>query len=534
MAQQTINIGTSANDGTGDPLRTAFNKINANFSELYGSTAEANDLKEDTSPQLGGDLDVNGHKIISARSNESIRLDAAGTGTIELLSNTNVTGSITATGDITATGNIFANGNINLGNASGDQTKVTGVFEADQLQIDGTTLTSTVTNGAVTIQGNGTGGVNVADITINDNTITTSSSNANLELKASGSGDVLVGAVRVHGTTLSSDDSTKVTIAEAVDITGALKVGSGASVTTILDEDNMATNSATALATQQSIKAYADTKSVLTGSTDNTITTVTGANAIQGEANLTFDGSTLAVTGSASVSGTLTTADITTTGTHTITGTLAAEGITIKDNKITTNASNSILEIGANGTGTIDVQNAMTTLGQTVTGTVAITGRLDVDNVAINSNGIAATNSNGGLNINANGTGTVSIGAPTTSIEGNATVGTDLFVNRNIEMGQEGHIQKINSNEDLKITTIGTGLVQCNDVGFTGNKVTSINTNDDLQLDANGTGVLDIRTATQATVGSAGGASALPGQPTGYIKIKIGGTMRVIPFYDES
>ena len=35
----------------------------------------------------------------------------------------------------------------------------------------------------------------------------------------------------------------------------------------------------------------------LTGSTNNTITTVTGASAIQGEANLTFDGSTLAVTG---------------------------------------------------------------------------------------------------------------------------------------------------------------------------------------------------------------------------------------------
>tara|TARA_R100001530_G_scaffold47000_1_gene35323 strand:+ start:2745 stop:3767 length:1023 start_codon:yes stop_codon:yes gene_type:complete len=34
----------------------------------------------------------------------------------------------------------------------------------------------------------------------------------------------------------------------------------------------------------------------LTGSTDNTITTVTGANAIQGEANLTFDGNKLSVT----------------------------------------------------------------------------------------------------------------------------------------------------------------------------------------------------------------------------------------------
>ena len=35
----------------------------------------------------------------------------------------------------------------------------------------------------------------------------------------------------------------------------------------------------------------------LTGSTNNQITTVTGANAIQGEANLTFDGSTFAATG---------------------------------------------------------------------------------------------------------------------------------------------------------------------------------------------------------------------------------------------
>jgi hypothetical protein len=35
MAQQIINIGTTANDGTGDPLRTAFDKCNDNFTELY-------------------------------------------------------------------------------------------------------------------------------------------------------------------------------------------------------------------------------------------------------------------------------------------------------------------------------------------------------------------------------------------------------------------------------------------------------------------------------------------------------------------
>ena len=35
MAKQTINIGTSANDGTGDPLRSAMDKANDNFTELY-------------------------------------------------------------------------------------------------------------------------------------------------------------------------------------------------------------------------------------------------------------------------------------------------------------------------------------------------------------------------------------------------------------------------------------------------------------------------------------------------------------------
>lgn len=37
MAMQTINVGAAGNDGTGDPLRTAYQKANANFSELYGA-----------------------------------------------------------------------------------------------------------------------------------------------------------------------------------------------------------------------------------------------------------------------------------------------------------------------------------------------------------------------------------------------------------------------------------------------------------------------------------------------------------------
>ena len=35
MAKQAIGIGTTANDGTGDPLRTAMDKTNDNFNEVY-------------------------------------------------------------------------------------------------------------------------------------------------------------------------------------------------------------------------------------------------------------------------------------------------------------------------------------------------------------------------------------------------------------------------------------------------------------------------------------------------------------------
>lgn len=39
MAKQTINIGTRANDGSGDTIRVSFGKTNNNFTELYSTAA---------------------------------------------------------------------------------------------------------------------------------------------------------------------------------------------------------------------------------------------------------------------------------------------------------------------------------------------------------------------------------------------------------------------------------------------------------------------------------------------------------------
>lgn len=52
MAKQTINIGTGPNTKTGDPLRTAFTKINQNFTELY--SADAADVQIPSQTNNGG------------------------------------------------------------------------------------------------------------------------------------------------------------------------------------------------------------------------------------------------------------------------------------------------------------------------------------------------------------------------------------------------------------------------------------------------------------------------------------------------
>jgi len=45
MTRQNINIGINANDGTGDDLRSAMQKVNDNFAELYSATTPVSKTK---------------------------------------------------------------------------------------------------------------------------------------------------------------------------------------------------------------------------------------------------------------------------------------------------------------------------------------------------------------------------------------------------------------------------------------------------------------------------------------------------------
>lgn len=67
MAKKTINIGSSANAGNGDPLRVAFNKINDNFNELYtltgGTAGQLTEIAQDYAAAMVTNGDHNGVSV---------------------------------------------------------------------------------------------------------------------------------------------------------------------------------------------------------------------------------------------------------------------------------------------------------------------------------------------------------------------------------------------------------------------------------------------------------------------------------------
>ena len=86
----------------------------------------------------------------------------------------------------------------------------------------------------------------------------------------------------------------------------------------------------------------------LTGSTNNTVVTVTGANALNGEANLTFDGATLGVAGSITTSGDA--GDISTQTINIDSGSATISGL----------RSNEDLILKASGTGNVVIDDTLT------------------------------------------------------------------------------------------------------------------------------------------------------------------------------
>lgn len=108
MAKQTINIGTTPNDGTGDALRNAFTKVNENFTEVYDG--KQNNLVSGTNIKTINSTSILGSGNISVQA--TLTNPITGTGTANKIAKFNGTTTL-------ADSTIFDNGtNIGIGTTS--------------------------------------------------------------------------------------------------------------------------------------------------------------------------------------------------------------------------------------------------------------------------------------------------------------------------------------------------------------------------------------------------------------------------------
>ena len=510
MARQNINIGSSANDGTGDPLRTAFDKINDNFVELYGSDNDIN--------TLDANLDVSTFAITTGVTNGDITVTPNGTGSIKL-------------------GAMKFNGTT----ISSDDSTIININEG--LVVDGTASVS----GATTLSGTlsvGTSlalatGATVTGILDEDNMVSDSATQLATQQSIKAYVDSQVTAQDLDlagdsGTGAVDLDSQSLTIAGGTGLTSV----AGSQTVTLNIDSTVATLTGSQTLTNKILTAPTINAATMTGTVtvdsismaDNTITT----NASNADLELDASGTgQIRIIPNATVVGTLSTANVITTGDTTISGSLTTGTFNIGDlnidasGKITTD-TNGDVNIDPSGTGAVVINSNITH-----TGTQTTTGEVNVDNLNINGNTITATNTNGGVTITPDGNGTVTLNGNFVAVP-NELSAEKIAVANTLFMGANAKISAEVTGQDIVLETNGSGSVVVDQVSITDNKITTHVSNADLQLDTDGTGFLDIRTDTQTTVGSAGGGDALPATPTGYIKIKIGGTLRVIPFYDQA
>mgnify|MGYP003641144810 CR=1 FL=1 len=501
MTRQNINIGSQGNDSTGDPLRTAFEKVNNNFVELYDSssfatqiTISGNSISSNSSNanlvlqasgtgaiEIGG-IQISDNEIQATRSNDDLKLTSSGTGAVhltnlKLATGATVTGidngalgssatllatqgaiktyvdaqnsaqTITIVGDDSTgtainTGETFTiTGGTGLASAVSGDTMTLNIDATVATLVGSQTLTNKVLT-APTINGASlTGTVTVDNLTFNDNIIS-SSSNADINITPSGTGSIVASGLSIKGTSISAPDSSTVNINEGLNVDG-----------------------------------------------------------------------TVTVEGNTTVSGSLT------TGTFNV-GDLNIDA----SGKITTD-TNGDVNIDPSGTGAIVLTGPISH-----TGTQTTSGQLNVDNLRLDGNVLSATS--GGITLTPATGQNVSVNGLLTASEANFTLMEATTVRADT-------IQNDTSDGDLSINTQGTGNINVNslkiinlqdpsgnqdaatkayvdsqaggsanigDITFVGSTIISPS-NADITLDPAGTGLVRINTDKIALGSSAGATS---------------------------
>jgi hypothetical protein len=390
-----------------------------------------------------------------------------------------------------------------------------------------TTTSDGQTGGAITvtayanIKANAIDVANVAmgNININGNTISSTNTNGNINITPNGSGEVVASTLAV--TDLTTDrvvyvgandaliDSANMTFnGSTLVVTGTSNVAGqfnvdniridGTVISTFGNNDNIS------LTPNGTGEVIASTLAI-TDLTPNRVVYVGANDAIVDNANLTFDGTTLVVTGTANVS-----------------GQLNVDNIRIDGAVISTFGNNDNITLTPNGTGNVIVSTAtasrvfysgatkevltsanMTFDGTTlvVTGTSNVSGQFNTDNIRIDDNTISSLNTNGNINITPNGTGTV---VASTLAVTDLTQNRVVYVNSADKLVDNANLTFDGTTLTVTGTSTVTGQFNADNLRIDGNTLSATNTNGNITVTPDGTGNVIVNTATANRIFYAG------------------------------
>ena len=267
-----VTLTLPVNDGDSNQLLATDGSGNLSFiSATAASGAGLSDLSDDSTPSLGGNLDMNGNDIITLSN-----------GNIDLLPHG--TGKVIIDGNGTSGGVLIHDGNVDIRSGTGAVSKIKFYCEvsnahAQTLQAQphsaGSSAVLTLPIATGTLIGTGDSGTvsntmlagSIANAKLSNSTITIQDDSSTQDAVALGETLIFEGGSGVTTTVTdnkvsiatdgsivtetSTDTLTNKTLTSAV-LNGTI------SGTSIKDEDNMASDSSDHLATQQSIKAYVD------------------------------------------------------------------------------------------------------------------------------------------------------------------------------------------------------------------------------------------------------------------------------------
>ncbi len=414
LSADTVVVGdsnTAANlttNGTGNlVLSTNLNATSSNITIVQGSNGNIILTPNGTGNVVLGNLAIADNNLISTVTNANVNIIPNGTGDINLSADTVVVGDSATAATITTNGT----GNLTLSTNSGSNS--------------GNIIIAQGANANITITSNGTGNVVIDNLAINDATLISTQTNANITLIPNGTGDVVLSAdtVTIGDSGAAATLSTQGTGNLTLNTNG----GSNSGIITIVQGTNANIN----ITPNGTGEVVASTLAV-SDLTSTRITYASANGALVDNANLTFSGTLLTVTGSANISTTanignfqITSNTISSTNTNgninltpNGTGEVIAASLTVSDL-----TSTRVVLAGTSGSLTDNSNLTFSGTLLTVTGSANISTTANIGNIQITGNSISSTNTNGNINITANGTGWV--------VVNNGADSSDFIVNGN-------------------------------------------------------------------------------------------------------